>query len=559
MMRQNRLALPERMFPRLLWASAAALVASGLFGCGGSAASGTGTGTSPPPPPQTAFYLDCSATANGSGTQASPWNALASANGYNFQPGNQLLLNRGTTCNGMFQPRGSGSSGLPITIDAYGTGAQPIINGGTNTAGVLLANQQYWEINNLEVVGGNQFGVSIYADVDNVNLDHIYLRNLNVHGATWVPATRDNSGEVFISSSGLHATMSDILIDGVTAHDTQASEGISIYAGGGTTNADRSDQQLGNNITVQNSTAHDVGGDGILVMTASNVLMQNNVAYHTGLCSACTGSTPGALWEWFCHTCTVQNNESYANSTWGQGYDGGDFDIDYYNTNNIVQYNYGHDSVGYCVSVFGAENYVDSGHIIRYNVCSNNTQLANSPDPGEILLNTWDGGSIDGLQIYNNTIYWNPVTPGMAINTTWAYVTANQPDLFENNIIYGAAPGMVASSAPFTFSNNIYWMTGAGSPSWQYNGTTYSDFATYQSGTGLEAGSLFTDPLLNNPNYHSTGMPTSAFTLQAGSPAIGAGTNVCNGQTGCSMGTQDFFGNPLPSGSGYNIGAYQGP
>jgi len=459
----------------------------------------------------------------------------------------------------MLQPRGSGSSGLPITIDAYGTGAQPVINGGTNTAGVLLANQQYWEINNLEVVGGNQFGVSIYADVDNVNLDHIYLRNLNVHGATWVPATRDNSGEVFISSTGMHATMSDILVDGVTAHDTQASEGISIYAGGGWTNSDRSDQQLGNNITVQNSTAHDVGGDGILVMTASNVLMQNNVTYHTGLCSACTGSTPGALWEWFCHTCTVQNNESYANSTWGQGYDGGDFDIDYYNTNNIVQYNYGHDSVGYCVSVFGAENTVDSGHIIRYNVCSNNTQLANSPDPGEILLNTWDGGSIDGLQIYNNTFYWNPVTPGMAINTTWADVTNNSPDLIANNIVYGAAPGMVASSAPFTFSNNIYWMTGAGAPSWQFNGTTYTDFATYQSSSGQEAGSLYTDPLLINPDYHSIGIPTSAFTLQAGSPAIGAGTNVCKGQIGCSMGAKDFFGNPLPNGNGYNIGAYQGP
>lgn len=556
MMRQARHSLPGWMFPRMLWAFAAALVASGMLGCGGSTASGTGTGTSPPPL-QTAFYLDCSATANGSGTQASPWNALSSANNYAFQPGDQLLLNRGTTCNGMLQPRGSGSSGLPITIDAYGTGAQPVINGGTNTAGVLLANQQYWEINNLEIVGGNQFGVSIYANVDNVNLDHIYLRNLNVHGATWAPATRDNSGEVFISNTGMHATMSDILIDGVIAHDTQASEGISIYAGGSSVNA--SDQQLGNNITVQNSTAHDVGGDGILVMTASNVLMQNNVTYHTGLCSACTGSTPGALWEWFCHTCTVQNNESYANSTWGQGYDGGDFDIDYYNTNNIVQYNYGHDTAGYCVSVFGAENYVDSGHIIRYNVCSNNTQLANSPDPGEILLNTWDGGSIDGLQIYNNTFYWNPVTPGMAINTTWAYVTANQPDLFENNIIYGAAPGMVASSSPFTFSNNIYWTTGAGSPSWQFNGTTYTDFASYQSGTGQEAGSLFTDPLLNDPDYHSTGMPTSVFTLQAGSPAIGAGTNVCNGQSGCSMGAEDFFGNPLPNGSSYNIGAYQGP
>ncbi len=549
MMKQGRLLLP-------VFAGLATLVASGLLGCGGSGATGTGT---TPPPPQTAFYLDCSASANGSGTQASPWNALASANNYVFQPGNQLLLNRGTTCSGVLQPRGSGSAGSPITVDAYGTGAQPVINGGMNTAGILLTNQQYWEINNLEIVGGNQYGVSISANVDNVNLDHIYLRNLNVHGVSYVSTVRGDSAEVLITNTGMHAVISDILVDGVTAHDTQGSEGIEIYAGGGWTNADRSDQDLGNNITVQNSTAHDVGGDGILVMTASNVMMQNNVTYHTGLCSACTGSTPGALWEWFCHTCTVQNNESYANSTWGQGYDGGDFDIDYYNTNNIVQYNYGHDSVGYCVSVFGAENTVDSGHIIRYNVCSNNTQLANSPDPGEILLNTWDGGSIDGLQIYNNTIYWNPVTPGTALITTWANVTANQPNLFENNIIYGAGPGMVTTSSIFTLSNNIYWMTGAGSPSWQFNGTTYTDLASYQSGTGQETGSLYTDPLLNNPTYHDTGKPTSAFTLQANSPAIGAGTNVCSGQSGCSMGTQDFFGNPLPSGSGYNIGAYQGP
>lgn len=531
------------------------LVATGLIGCGGSATTGTGTS----PPPLTTFYLDCSASTNGNGKQSSPWNSLASANGYNFQPGNQLLLNRGTTCSGTLQPGGSGSSGSPITIDAYGTGAQPIINGGTNNAALQLTNQQYWEINNLEIAGGAQYGVDISANVDNVNLDHIDLRNLNVHGVSYVSTVRGDSAEVLITSTGMHAVMSDILVDGVTAHDTQGSDGIEIYAGGGSSNADRSDQDLGNNITVQNSTAHDVGGDGILVMTASNVMMQHNITYHTGLCSACTGSTPGAMWEWFCHTCTVQFNESYANSTWGQGYDGGDFDIDYYNTNNIVQYNYGHDTAGYCVSVFGAENTVDSGHIIRYNVCSNNSQLANSPDPGEILLNTWDGGSIDGLQIYNNTLYWNSATAGMAINTTWANVTNNSPDLFENNIIYGATPGMMASGAPFTLSNNIYWTTGAGTPMWQYNGTAYSDLASYQSGSGQEGGSLYVDPLLNSPTYDATGIPTSAFTLQSNSPAIGAGTNVCSGLSGCSMGAQDFFGNPLPNGSGYNIGAYQGP
>src|SRR5271167_298299 len=119
MLRQVRISSPA-----FTGRCAAALVAAGLIGCGGSVATGTGT---LPPPPQTTFYIDCSASTNGSGTQASPWNALASANNYEFQPGNQLLLNRGMTCSGMLQPPGSGSSGSPIAIDAYGTGAQPII------------------------------------------------------------------------------------------------------------------------------------------------------------------------------------------------------------------------------------------------------------------------------------------------------------------------------------------------------------------------------------------------------------------------------------------------
>jgi hypothetical protein len=484
---------------------------------------------------------------------------LASVNAVTFQPGDQILLNRGTTCAGTLAPNGSGSSDAPIVVDAYGTGAQPVINGGTNLAAVQLTNQQYWEINNLEVVGGNLYGVYVFGNVDNANLNHIYLQNLDVHGAQYVSTTRDDSGEVYFASTGIHAVMNDILIDGVTAHDTQASEGIVVYAGGGWTQADRSDQQLGSNITVQNSTAHDVGGDGILIMTVTNGLMQDNVTYHTGLCSACTGSTPSALWEWFCHTCTVQNNESYANQTWGQGYDGGDFDIDYYNTSNIVQYDYGHDSAGYCISVFGAENTVDSDHIIRYNICSNNSQLTNSPDPGEILLNSWDGGSIDGLQIYNNTFYWNPATPGAVVNTTWAQVTANQPDLFENNIIYGTGTWMIETTSIFTLDHNVYWTTASGSPSWQVDGNTYTDFASYQVGSNQDAHSFYADPLLVNPTYHATGKPTMAFTLQANSPAIGTGTNVCNGISGCSMGAQDFWGNTLPNGNGYNIGAYQGP
>jgi hypothetical protein len=65
--------------------------------------------------------------------------------------------------------------------------------------------------------------------------------------------------------------------------------------------------------------------------------------------------------------------------------------------------------------------------------------------------------------------------------------------------------------------------------------------------------------MMLNGTYHEAGRPGTAFTLEAGSPAAGSGADVCNGVTGCSMGNQDFWGNPLPSGSGYSIGAYQPP
>jgi len=111
----------------------------------------------PPTPPTAAAitYVDCSAPTNGNGTQASPWNTLASVSATTFSPGDRLLFKRGMTCSGVVAPLGSGTTASPIVIDAYGTGPQPIIDGGMNTAAVQLIGQQGWEINNLEVVGGN--------------------------------------------------------------------------------------------------------------------------------------------------------------------------------------------------------------------------------------------------------------------------------------------------------------------------------------------------------------------------------------------------------------------
>jgi hypothetical protein len=55
--------------------------------------------------------------------------------------------------------------------------------------------------------------------------------------------------------------------------------------------------------------------------------------------------------------------------------------------------------------------------------------------------------------------------------------------------------------------------------------------------------------------YDGVGKPTTQWTLQPGSPAINAGTNPCNGISGCSTGARDFYGHSAPLGSTYDIGA----
>jgi hypothetical protein len=72
------------------------------------------------------FYIDPSAASNGTGTQASPYNTWA---GLKFQPGNTYLQKAGTTYNAELSiVEQIASSGAPIVLDSYGTGAKPIIH-----------------------------------------------------------------------------------------------------------------------------------------------------------------------------------------------------------------------------------------------------------------------------------------------------------------------------------------------------------------------------------------------------------------------------------------------
>ncbi|WP_197432014.1 right-handed parallel beta-helix repeat-containing protein [Sphingomonas sp. CCH15-F11] len=502
-------------------------------------------------PTNQVYYVDCGAATNGNGSQNAPWNNVGSVNGKSggFGPGDWIMLRRGTICNGMLAPQGSGSAGAPITITAYDTtrSARPIVNGGTNQAALKLFNQEYWSIEKIETSGGTPFGIYISGNQSGRVLRDIRVTNVVIHdvGGT---VTNKQTGLLVIAPEVTGTIFDGVVVDGVTAFATTQWAGMRIAgqppgAGTGTSAHSR-------NITVRNSTVHDTGGEGILLSQVDNGLIENNVAYNTGQTSVTNLGSPNGIWTWGCNDCVVQFNEVY-NTDSPVSLDGGAFDIDYFTNRNTYQYNYGHDTQGYCVTALGASNYTTTDAVIRYNVCSYNGRGSDLAGQGAIYTYTWDGGLIDGLKIYNNTIYWDPVIAKSAIINKATY-TGSQDKIFANNIIYSTVPNMVYNvGSSLLYNNNIYWTTAGATPIWWFNNTSYAGFAAWRAGSGQDAAGKFLNPFLVTPLSHAAGRPTTAFTLQAGSPAINAGVNVG------SMGTRDFYGNVIPQGGAYDVGAHE--
>jgi len=399
-------------------------------------------------------YVNCGAASSGNadGSESNPWNTIDPLRTITFAAGDHIYFARGTTCSiaTLFAPLGSGNATSgSIIVDAYTpagstASALPIISaaGSTANAVIKLSNQQYWELNNLELDGGVHYGLYV-SNTTTTPLTHLHFTGMVVQGATWTMTQRTDSGEVFITSSGKGGTLNDVLVSHVQAGGSTVSEGIYVQAGGAN---QTTGQTYGSEVVVENSTAHDVYGDGILVVTADGGILQNNIVYNSGTClSNCGTSTPGGLWEWNCPNCIVEDNESYANQTYGSG-DGGDYDLDASNSNNIIQDNYGHDAGGYCVMLFSSNGKVNAGDIIRDNTCSHNEQKNAPYNEGEIYVDSDAGSSIDGGQITGNTLYWSP-NPSQA--SRFAILTihgiySGADTTIENNTIYAETnPNMV--------------------------------------------------------------------------------------------------------------------
>jgi hypothetical protein len=410
---------------------------------------------------QSIHYLDCNAGSDtaDSLTPQTAWRTVAKADSYLYQPGDSLLLRRGSRCEGMLWPKGSGTEQASIHLGAYGEGALPKIVGGAESAGLRLINQQFWEIENLEVLGGSPYGIHIGGDQPIMR--HFRITNVVVHNVPGTPLTKDSGLVVIAPDTNAKSQIDDVIVDGVTAYETSEWAGIIVNGAG----FDSSDGQLrGEHVEIRNSMVHDVAGDGILLARVSHGVIEHNVAWYTGMQETQSIGTPNGIWEWRCRNCRVAYNEGYFTDS--PGVDGGVFDIDYGDDNNVLELNFAHDSQGYCVSVFGADGSSgDSSHNeIRQNTCIHNGRSPRlSKRQGAIFLYTWNGGKLNGVQIADNTVVWDPTVPVPAFQSA-AEFTGDLPNRFAGNTVISVPRSFVSSKSSVQFSGNHYCAPAVAAP-----------------------------------------------------------------------------------------------
>lgn len=104
--------------------------------------------------PSTSYFVDSIAgdDSNSGTSMAAPWKTLNKIDATTFSPGDAVLLKSGSLWTGQLWPKGSGTRLHPILIGKYGGEVKPVINGtGQADAALLLKNQEFWEVSELEI------------------------------------------------------------------------------------------------------------------------------------------------------------------------------------------------------------------------------------------------------------------------------------------------------------------------------------------------------------------------------------------------------------------------
>jgi hypothetical protein len=467
------------------------------------------------------------------------WKTLNRVNTTVYVPGDKILFKAGTSYTGQLKPKGSGESGLPISIDKFGQGPRPRIDGrGAVLDTLLLANVEYWHVSNLEITNLGptrtdwRTGVKVLADSCGT-LNQIHLKNLYVHDVNGsLDKSKEGCGIFWQCKGDVPSRFNDLLIENCHLVRTDRN-GIC----GRSSFTDRSGNWFPSlNVVIRGNLIEDCGGDCIKPWGCQGCLVEYNVVH--GGRQRCDDYAAG-IWPWSSDDTVIAFNEvSHIKGT----KDGQGFDSDYNCRNTLFQYNYSHDNDGgfmlICGPAVSSWSVGTIGTIIRYNISQN--------DKARTFHIT--GASVKNTCIYNNLIY---VGPDLNIPLTLYSDWEGWPDntRFYNNIFY--AEGTVRYSYTTARNPDGTYKDELGFGKSTNNIFLNNVFYGNHINPPKDPNAITTDPMLIKPGIGTNGFASlEGYKLQDSSPCIAAGTPIPED------GGRDFWGNELPAAGRPDIGPY---
>jgi hypothetical protein len=318
--RSTSAAAQRKQEARGSWIVVVSCIALCLFGLGAQArADGT------------VYFINNQAGSNcsdgGPHSIAQPWCTFAPANKIrSFLPGDQILLARGGSWNQELSLAGRGTANEPITLSAYGEGANPKIlrNQAISDICVLLTDASYWKISDLEV---GRASVGILLHFTQLFNNGITISNIDAHDnkgiwggySTEYPVYRHvvdpfasslninlSSGILFNVASSLTYTSTQYVLKGATVRDVRGTNNLDSVAFDAEANT--VDNQDGHNafqdvllkgliLSSDNGNAANVYeaaglgcSDSVRLLGMTNVTVMNSVLFEEAGCHTRTGT-----------------------------------------------------------------------------------------------------------------------------------------------------------------------------------------------------------------------------------------------------------------------------